>query len=81
MSLLENDFYTCVKYGTSDEETICLLKNGLSISSANLLLKKYRKYIEINIEESIVYFDEALISEMFKEKENEIIICEIQGCM
>lgn len=81
LSLLENDFYTCVKYGTSDEETICLLKNGLSISSANLLLKKYRKYIEINIEESIVYFDEALISEMFKEKENEIIICEIQGCM
>ncbi len=81
LELLEDRFYMKIKYGTYDETAICLLKNGLSLSSAMLLLKNYRKYLQINISESIVKFDESLIEDMKKSKENEIMIYEVQSCM
>lgn len=64
LGLLEDTFYAQIKYGTDDETTICLLKNGLSLSAALLLLKKYRNHLKINILESTVAFDGTLISEM-----------------
>lgn len=81
IGLLEDTFYSRIKYGTDDELTICLLKNGLSLSSANLLLKKYRAYLTIDIQESIVSFDNNLIDDMKQKQENEIIVCEIQSCI
>lgn len=81
MELLDNSFYARIKYGTDDESIICLIKNGLSLSSAVLLYKKYRKYLEIDVENSTVVFSDELISEMKKENENQIMIFEVQSCM
>ena len=81
LELIEDNFYARIKYGTDDERAICLIKNGLSLSSAVLLIKKYNSYLQINVSSSTVVFDDALISEMKKENENQIVIYEVQNCM
>ena len=81
LGFLEDTFYSKIKYGTDDETTICLLKNGLSLSSATLLLRKYQSHLAIDIRESTVYFDSTLIADMRQNRENDILICEVQSCM
>ena len=81
LKIIEDRFYAQIKYGTDDEDTICLIKNGLSLSSAVLLIKKYRSYLQIDVSASTVSFENTLISEMEAEKENQILIYEVQNCM
>lgn len=81
LELIEDGFYAQIKYGTDDERTICLIKNGLSLSSATLLMKKYGDYLQIDIPASTVVYSENLISEMVKGQENQIQIYEVQSCM
>lgn len=81
LDLIEDRFYAQIKYGTDDERTICLIKNGLSLSSAMLLIKKYGEYLQIDIPASTVVYGENLVPEMIKAKENQIQIYEIQSCM
>ncbi len=81
LGLIENKFYAQIKYGTDDETIICLIKNGLSLSATVLLIKKYRKYLQIDISASTVVYGDTLIAEMEKEKENQILIYEIQSCI
>lgn len=49
LELIEDNFYARIKYGTDDERAICLIKNGLSLSSAVLLIKKYNSYVKFYI--------------------------------
>lgn len=82
LDLLDASFYNRVKYGTDDEKTICLIKNGLSSSAASLLLKKYRDYLTIDVAESRVVCDiESLVKAMEKNRENQIVIDEVWNCM
>lgn len=81
LDLIENRFYSRIKYGTDDESAICLIKNGLSLSSATLLIKKYSDYLQINLLESTVTYDENIILKMNEREENEIQIYEVQNCM
>ena len=81
IELIEDGFYSQIKYGTDDERTICLIKNGLSLSSAMLLMKKYGDYLQIDVPASTVVYGENLIAEMIKAGENQIQIYEIQNCM
>lgn len=81
LDLIENQFYSRIKYGTDDESAICLIKNGLSLSSATLLIKKYSDYLQINLLESTVTYDENIILKMNERAENEIQIYEVQNCM
>lgn len=81
LDLIEDRFYAQIKYGTDDEDAICLIKNGLSLSSAMLLIKKYNSHLQISIASSTVAFDSTLISEMEKKNENQILIYEVQNCM
>lgn len=81
LDLIEPNFYSQIKYGTNDENTICLIKNGLSLSAATLLIKKYKKYLKIDTNSSTVTYNDNLISKMNEEGENEIQIYEIQNCM
>lgn len=46
LELIEDNFYARIKYGTDDERAICLIKNGLSLSSAVLLIKKYNSLLK-----------------------------------
>lgn len=81
LDLIEDGFYAQIKYGTDDERTICLIKNGLSLSSAMLLMKKYGEHLQIDIPASTVVYGENLVPEMIKAEENQIQIYEIQSCM
>lgn len=81
LDLIEDGFYAQIKYGTDDERTICLIKNGLSLSSAMLLIKKYGDHLQIDIPASTVVYSENLVAEMIKAEENQIQIYEIQSCM
>lgn len=81
LDLIEEGFYAQIKYGTDDERTICLIKNGLSLSSAVLLIKKYGDHLQIDIQASTVVYGENLVAEMIKAKENQIQIYEVQSCM
>lgn len=81
LDLIEDRFYAQIKYGTDDERTICLIKNGLSLSSAMLLIKKYRDHLQIDIPASTVVYGENLVAEMIKAEENQIQIYEVQSCM
>lgn len=81
LDLIEDGFYAQIKYGTDDERTICLIKNGLSLSSAMLLIKKYGDHLQLDIPASTVVYGENLVAEMIKAEENQIQIYEIQSCM
>lgn len=81
LELIEDKFYAQIKYGTDDEQIICLIKNGLSLSAATLLIKKYGDYLQIDIPESTVVYSDNLISEMIESGENKIQIYEVQSCM
>lgn len=81
IDLIEDGFYSQIKYGTDDERVICLIKNGLSLSSAMLLMKKYGDHLQIDVPASTVVYGENLIAEMMKAEENQIQIYEIQSCM
>lgn len=79
LGLIEDKFYAQIKYGTDDDAAICLIKNGLSLSSASLLLRKYRSYLRIDTLAGTVAYSDNLIEEMKKAQENHILICEIQS--
>ena len=81
MHMLEESFYAKIKYGTDNESIICLIKNGLSLSSAVLLYRNYYKYLIIDIDNSTVMYKDGLIEEMERQNENHIMIFEIKSCM
>ena len=81
LELIDESFYTKVKYGTDDPEAICLLKNGLSLSLSLLLIDSYRSYLEINVKDSTIRFLPNLIEAMEQAKENHILIYEVKNCM
>jgi hypothetical protein len=76
MELLDYDFYTKIKYGTTDERKITMLKNGFSAGLATLLLEKYSKYLDINIQANTVDLKEAAIKSMRDNQENRLHIFE-----
>lgn len=79
LGLIEDKFYAQIKYGTDDDAAICLIKNGLSLSAATLLLKKYHRYLSIDTLAGTVAYSDNLIKEMINAQENHILICEIQS--
>jgi len=81
LSLLEEKFYSLVKYGTDNKEIICLIKNGLSLTSSSLLVRNYRKYFEIDVENSTVSYNAKLLQVMKEAGENNILMHEIRHCI
>lgn len=79
--LLEGKFYSALKYGTENEEVICLIKNGMSLASAQLLLNRYKSYVDINTSESTVRFNHQVLDAMHENGENEIQIFEVSLCL
>lgn len=79
LHLLEDEFYLKIKYGTCNSNVICLLKNGISLSLALLLVKKYSQYIYINDEKNDVTYDGNLVMTMKTNNENDIFIFEMEN--
>ena len=81
LELIDDKFYAQIKYGTDDETAICLIKNGLSLSAASLLLEKYQHYFNIDTLASTVVYADNLVDEMKNANEHHILICEVQSCI
>ena len=76
LELIESDIYKKIKYGTSDENKILMIKNGYSTSLANLLLEKYQHYLSINLQTNTVIAKSELIPKMNENNENGILVFE-----
>lgn len=78
LGMVKKDFYEQIKYGTDDESKITLIKNGLSLPLANLLIKEYNKYLEIDNDRNTVFIQPSIIQEMNENFENDILIYEVK---
>lgn len=78
LGLINQSLYLKIKYGTDDEMRIALLNCGISIALSNLLQEKYSNLFNIDLEWGTLIFSKELIPEMEKNKENDILICEVK---
>ena len=79
LKLIEEDLYEQIKYGTNDKSKITLIKNGLSLTLVNLLVKEYREYIDINNSRNTVNINPEILNRMEENSENEILIYEVNS--
>ncbi|MFH0346616.1 DNA helicase [Bacillus vallismortis] len=77
LELLQTEFYERIKYGTSDKNKITLIKNGLSLTVSNLLMNKYRAYLDIDTNLNNIIINPSIIKEMESNNENDILIYEV----
>lgn len=77
MGKLENNLYLKIKYGTTDQNKIALINNGMHAHLATVLLENYSDYIEINIENKKVTVDPAIVEKMIINHENDILVFEV----
>ena len=79
LDLLDTAFYEQIKYGSSDPKTICLLKNGISMELAKVLLdSKYEEYLDFDLKNDHVKIVKAAVKEMKDVGENQVLIFELQ---
>ena len=75
LKLIESSFYDKIKYGTSDEKMIKMLKEGFSIELAKRIRNgDYSEYISFS---DNVYVKKEIIQKMRENNENEILVFEI----
>ncbi|MFP5520709.1 MAG: hypothetical protein ACLGGX_12460 [Bdellovibrionia bacterium] len=79
MALISDVTFSEIKYGTSDEEKILLIKNGISSSLSGLILKKYRSKIEITPSKNQIKINRDIIEEMTENQEDEILLFEMSS--
>jgi len=79
LELVDVEYYDRVKYGTSNKDVICMLKNGFSMELSKLLVDKYRKYINIDLNKNLVRVNKQLIDLMRENVENAILIFEAES--
>lgn len=80
LNLLDINLYNSIKYGSVDPIYICLLKNGFSIELTHCLTQsRYIRYLSLDVDNCEIIGINPLILEKMKEnKENEILLFEIQ---
>lgn len=76
LQMIEPTLYLELKYGTSKLEEIVLIRNGISLSLAKLLMEKYSTLVSINIQSDKILFSPELIGHMKNQAENHILIHE-----
>ena len=76
LQMIEPTLYLELKYGTSKPEEIVLIRNGISLSLAKLLLEKYSSMVAIDIVTDKISFSSELIGRMTEQDENKILIHE-----
>lgn len=78
LELMDESLYNRIKYGTDDPYLIALLKNGLSHELSRLISARYRTYVSVVPESSLLDFSTALPAVMLANEENAILIFEIE---
>ncbi len=76
LEFIEESFYDRIKYGTADVNMIRLLKEGVSIELAKVIISTYLH--RISIEGELTIFDNDIVLEMQLNGENEILIFEME---
>ena len=76
LEMLDEDFYRKIKYGTTDEDKITMMKNGLSAGLSSVLLERYRSYVDVDAVENTVNLSSEIKSAMEENKESKILIFE-----
>ena len=75
-NLLEEDLYNKIKYGTSNDRIIIMIKNGLSSSLATLLFERYSNFIRIDDKSGVLEINPDVVGEMNSNDENGILVFE-----
>lgn len=78
LNLIQEDLYKKIKYGTSDDEKILLIKNGYSSSLAKLILEKYKDFLTLDLLNGVVVTNSGIVAKMQENKENHILIFETE---
>lgn len=78
LHLVNLSFYNRIKYGTDNPVKIALIKNGLSMALANLIVDKYNQHIKINLDEGTYEIKETIITKMKANNENDVLVFEAQ---
>ncbi len=76
LELLDEAFYQKIKYGTTDENKITMMKNGFSAGLASLILEKYSNYVDIDITANQVNLNTEVQELMSENGESRIFIFE-----
>ena len=79
LELINTDFYDQVKYGTTDKRIITLLKNGISLDLAKILLQdRYTSFVSVNIETDTVNVLHGIEEAMIEYGDNRILSFEVK---
>lgn len=76
LDLFDDEFYLKIKFGTSDENKIAMIRNGFSLTLSNLLLTRYANFVTVNRANETVLLNRAVLEEMERNNENQVIIHE-----
>ena len=79
LQMIDSTLYLELKYGTSNPEEIVLIRNGISLSLAKLLLEKYSDIVSVDILNDKISFSSDLIGRMSDHGENQILIYEARA--
>ena len=79
VEFMEKDFYNKIKYGTSDEREILLIRNGFSTFLSKLLIKHYSNKVDTCFATGVIVFKSDLIELMKQNDENEMAIIELEN--
>lgn len=77
LGIIQEKLYLQIKYGTDDKRIIACVQSGISLSLAKLLIESYADYVTLDTEDNFIKIDECLIEKMRENKENEVMICEL----
>lgn len=81
LELIENSLYSQLKYGTDNKEIITIVKNGIGLQTAKLLISKYMKYLKIDTLNSTLDVNSKIVAAMKHNGENDIVAFEVAYSM
>lgn len=76
LEMLDEALYLRIKYGTTDDNKITLIKNGFSAGLASLILDKYSEFVDIDVGRNVVTLDPDIKEIMSIMGESRILIFE-----
>lgn len=79
MGKLEDSFYLKIKYGTTNQKEIVLIKNGFSTTLAKLLCTEYAEYVSINETDNSYQITGDVIGAMERDDVNDIVVFEMKN--
>ena len=81
LEVIDSHLYLLIKYGSTEKDLITVVKNGIGLQTAKLLLKEYRRFIQIDSDNNTINISNQIKEQMEKNEENEIVIFEVMSNM